>query len=527
MAEKYDVIIAGGGHNGLIAGGYLAKAGMNVCVVEHNTYLGGGVVTLECNLPGFKHDICSTAHLMIQGNPLILNDDLGLRSKFGLDYIYPDLFLAAVFEDKSHFYIYRDVDKTCESIAKISAYDAEAYRKFYNWSVKLLDMLTMGLYSPPPTFGAQSTLLEQSPEGQTLLRATMMSALDIVNEFFRDDRIKIALMKFATELMVGPATKGTGLVPFIVIPMMHKYGCALPKGGSGQLSEAAGRCIKHYGGTIKLSSTVRKFKMDGDRVAGVVLASGEEILAEKAVVSNFNIHQIPDMIRDASDVPEQFYDGVEKISDAEFMCINNHLALNNEPHWTFDEEAMNASWVCIYPRTVDDFLLCFEDMRRGIPDWRIPVCITRTHFDPTRAPEGKHTLYLYSFQPYELREGGHEAWNEKGEEVYEGLLNTMREYTDNMTDDNILAKSIFTPLGIEAHNPAFIKGDFGHIGTYLWQQGGCRPLFGYGQYRMPVKGLYLCGASTHPGVGVIGGGRAAVQVVFEDLGLDFEDVASR
>ena len=525
MAENYDVVIAGGGHNGLIAGGYLAKAGLNVCVVEHQPYLGGGVVTLECSVPGFKHDICSTWHGFIQANPLLVRDELELKSKFGLKYLFPELSLTAIFPDNRSLNFYRDVDKTCESIAQFSQKDAVAYRKFYDWSVNMLDMFTTGMYSPPSPYGAFAALMDSNPDGQELLRATMMSGMDVIDMYFEDPHVKIALGKFVSEGMIGPNTKGTGLILFLFIPLSHKYGGGIPVGGSAELSNSLGRCIEHHGGTIKLSSTIKKFKISGDRVSGVVLESGEEIEASRAVISNFNIKQIPSMIEDAKDVPERFLNGVKAVNNAEFVAMNNHLALNEAPHWTCGDEANEAMWVEMLPDDVDEFLRCFEGLTHGEPDEKLPVAITNTIFDPTRAPDGKHTLYLYCFQPYELKKGGAAAWDEIGNDVYMGLLNNMRKYTDNMGDENILGVKTYTPLDYERHNPAWARGDFGHIGTFMWQQNASRPMFGWGQYRMPVKDLYLCGPSTHPGLGVVGGGRAAVQVVFEDLGLDFEKIA--
>ena len=120
MSKKYDVVIAGGGHNGLVLGCYLAKAGLKVCIVERNEKVGGGVMTREYTLPGFKHDTHSVAHTLIQANPLMLRDELGLKSKYGLRYINPDKMTAAMFEDGSILKFYSDLDRTCDSIAKFS-----------------------------------------------------------------------------------------------------------------------------------------------------------------------------------------------------------------------------------------------------------------------------------------------------------------------------------------------------------------------------------------------------------------------
>jgi phytoene dehydrogenase-like protein len=128
MSDSFDIIAIGSGHNGLVAAAYLAAAGKKVLVLERNAWFGGGVVTRELTVPGFRHDQHSMAHIFIQANPLLKNDELGLKSKFGLKYVIPELPMMSVFEDGQTLGVYRDRDRTCEEIAKFSKKDAEAYR---------------------------------------------------------------------------------------------------------------------------------------------------------------------------------------------------------------------------------------------------------------------------------------------------------------------------------------------------------------------------------------------------------------
>ena len=148
MSKSYDVVCMGAGHNGLVAAAYLAKAGKKVLLLERKAFPGGGVVTRELNTPGYWHDEHSSVHIMIQGNPMIRNDELGLMSKFGMKYRYGTPY-AMIFEDQTSLVAYKDLDKTCEGIAKISQKDAESYRKFATRSMEILPMFTSGLYSPP------------------------------------------------------------------------------------------------------------------------------------------------------------------------------------------------------------------------------------------------------------------------------------------------------------------------------------------------------------------------------------------
>ena len=527
MAEKFEVVVAGAGHNGLMVAAYLAKAGVNVCVVEHQDQVGGGVITKEVTAPGFKHDICSTWHGFIAPNPVIKDDELQLQAKYGLEYIKPETLTGVVFEDDTVFVLHRDLDKTCQSIAKFSEHDAEAYRRFHDWSVQMLDMLTTGMYNPTPSFGATTAMMDQSPEGQTLLRALMLSAWDVVNEYFENEKIKIAISRYASEAMINPFVKGTGLTLFIFIPLIHKYGGGIPVGGSGELSESLARCIKANGGTIKLSSTVREFKISGDEAVGVALTSGDEILADKAVVTNFNIKQIfPEMVPGFK-LPDNFAQSVKNLQHSNFIALNQHIALNEPPKYKCGPEVDECFWVEFAHDNMEDYWNAFHALDLGYPRPDLSIGIVATKWDKTRAPKGKHTLYLYAFEPYDLKDGGAKKWDEVGQKVADDVLEHMRSITTNMGDDNILGRYFMTPLDLERHNPANVNGDFAHIGTFNWQNGGNRPLPGWHQYRMPVKKLYMCGPSTHPGMGVIGGGRAAVQVVMEDFGIDFEEVIAK
>src|SRR5215470_12868862 len=174
---QHDVIVVGGGHNGLTAAAYLAKAGLDVLVLEAKEYVGGGVITQEATIPGFQHDLHAIAHIFIQGNPLIRNDELGLLSRYGLKYVFPDPSMAVVFPDGDYIAFYRDVHKTAETIARISPRDAANYLRFHEFASPLLDMLLDGFFSPPPPLGALFGQLDQFEAGQEMLRLLMMSYL--------------------------------------------------------------------------------------------------------------------------------------------------------------------------------------------------------------------------------------------------------------------------------------------------------------------------------------------------------------
>jgi phytoene dehydrogenase-like protein len=202
------------------------------------------------------------------------------------------------------------------------------------------------------------------------------------------------------------------------------------------------------------------------------------------------------------------------------------LALNESPKYKVGGDFDHASNIIVVPST-EDLLRAFDDCHYGIPIDLSPAVICNTLYDSTRAPEGKHTLYIYHLEPYDLKDGGAAKWDEVREEVADRVLETLRRHTTNMGADNILSRWISTPLDFYRSNPAWIKGDYNHFPLSVTQSYGNRPLPGWGDLRTPVKKLYICGPSAHPGGGVWGAGRATVQVIMEDLDIDFRKVVSK
>ncbi len=525
VMEKHDVVVVGGGHNGLIVAAYLAKAGLDVCVVERQDKVGGGVVTREVTLPGFKQDTISTQHGSIQANPLIHQDELGLKSKYGLKYIRPDIQMVFIFSDDSSLIIHQDIDKTCESIRQFSKQDAESYSKFCAYSTKIAKAGQVAYFSPPPPFGRMVSFLDSSEAGQEYYRVIMSSAIDIAEEWFESDQMKAAMTRWVCENLYGPRDKGSANY-INSFPFFHGRGMQIPEGGSGALAEALEACIKDNGGTIKVSTSVKAVKVEAGEVKGVILDTGEEIMADKAVVSNLHVKQLfLDMIK-PEDLPEGFPEKVRRIKQGNVSPLLQLFALNEAPKYKAGGDVNLACNIIIVP-TTEELLRAFDDCSFGIPFASSPAVVCNTLYDPTRAPEGKHTLYVYHLEPYDLKDGGAARWDEVKEEIADRVLETLRQHTTNMTSDNILARWTSSPLDFNRYNPAYIKGDYNHFPLSVTQSYGNRPLPGWGQFRMPVKKLYICGPSAHPGGGVWGGGRATVQVIMEDLNIDFKKVISK
>lgn len=509
--SEHDIIVAGGGHNGLTAAAYLAKAGFDVIVLEAREYVGGGVVTSELTEPGFRHDMYATAHVLILDNPMISQDELGLASSHGLRYVYPDPGFAVVFPgDDRYIAFYRDVHRTAATIATISPADAESYLRFHAFADRMHDVLMDGMFAPPLSLGRWISRLDRSETGREVIRMCMMSYLDVIEEWFGDPVVRAALTRWVSESMAAPETGCTGAILLTMLPSIHRRGVGFPVGGSGSLSEALVRAITALGGTVRTGAPVARFEFAGDRVTGVVLASGERITARRAVLADLNIRQIPDLA--GGRFGDSWARKTERIKPASFAALAAHAALREAPRFRAGPEVSRAGIVEValpLPR----LRRAFDDLKYGIAAPQIPTVAVPTVWDPTRAPAGRHTLYLLSYAPVKLADG---AWGDRRGEVFDHAFAAFANLTTNMDSGQVISHVVASPEDMGRANAAWPGGDGEHFGAQFFQLMGWRPLPGM-DYRLPAEGLYLVGPSTHPGAGVTGGARAAAQAVLADL----------
>ena len=526
MKENVDVIVVGAGGNSLGTAAYLAKEGLDVLVLERNADIGGGVITKEVTAPGFKHDLHSTAHMFIQANPMIYKDELGLQEKFGLKYIESEAFFSSVFPDGSSLITYGDLEKTCASIAKFSKRDADAYRNFVAKTRKLLPLFQMGLFNPPMPFGGFMAMLDQSPDGKTMIGDMLKSSFDLVLEMFENEKVKMHFMRWSSESMMAPETRGSGSVLYLMCSFIHIYKAKFPEGGSGALSHSLQRCIEHYGGEVVTSAPVKKLIMKNGKAAGVILDDGREVHAKRAVVACVHPLLLNDFV--GGDLESGIQDSISKIVHADYSAFNSHYALHEAPKYKYDDDLNDSMCVETQPESIDELRYMFDDYRYNrIPRHTSVLSICTSNLDPTRAPEGKSTLYLYTFMPYHLANGGAAKWDEVKGDVAKNMMKSLKDFTTNMTDDNIIQGYAESPLDMYRHSASFQNGDIGGAGLFMFQFMGRRPTPELANYAVPgFNGLYLVGPFMHPGGGVIGGGRPVAIKVLRDLGMPTDGFAT-
>ena len=522
--DRYDIVVAGAGHNSLITAAYLAKAGYRCLVLEGRPKIGGGVKTAELTLKGFHDDCCSTAHVFIQDNPLIKNNELKLGD-YGLEYIDPDPIFHIPFADGTYLTQWRDVDRTCAEFAKFSKKDAAAYRKMLAELDAVRSIFAGGSFTPIGFAKPLNEQLAQVPHGKLWQRRLAMSAWDIIHDTFEDDHCRTVMLYMSHLAAEPPDAPVTGRLAFGA-PRQQHSGRPLPKGGSGALTEALGRFIEAHGGTILVNKWVKGLIIENGKCAGVECNDGSAYRASKAVVSTIHIKHLVDM------APKElwgddFLYGVETWQAENAMFVT-HYATSEPPIYKVAGGTLSPveSGILVSPYRALRF--AFDDTR-GVVNLEEPplqvICCSVA--DPTRAPAGKHTLKVLGWQPYQLKEGP-EHWDKIKNDVSDANLKYLRRFAPNLTEDKILARFVESPLDLERMNPHFWHGS-AHAGAQnAAQTGALRPMAGWAQHRMPIPGLYQTGATTHPGGSVTGGpGRNAAMVMLRDFGTSIEEVVAK
>jgi phytoene dehydrogenase-like protein len=525
MSNNFDIIAMGAGHNGLVAAAYLAKAGKKVLVLERKAWPGGGVVTREINTPGYWHDEHSSVHIMIQGNPMIRRDELGLQSEFGLKYRY-GIPYAMIFPDQSTLIAYQDLDKTCEGIAKISHKDAETYRRFAKRAIAMLPMFGAGMYAPPTPMGAFVAMMDGSEEGREVLEAMQRSSLEIANQSFESEKVRIWLLRLVSENLQLPDELGTGFGLYLMPGLMHGYGVSQPVGGSGKLSESLVRCIEHHGGEVRCNSEVTKILTSGGRATGVRLSDGEELTAKDGVIGAIHPHRLRAFM---DGIPERVLDRAERTTLAAFSLMVSHYDLERRAEFYAGEEVGHAIMLeFMSSNTLSEMLDDFDALKRGRISQRVLIAGGDESInDPSRVPPGRGMFHGITFAPYNLEDGGASRWDEIAEQMGDRSLAAYRKFVKNLTADNIIKRTIATPLDHARNSPnSMVGGDVHGVAPYFYQTGGHRPTPDLAQYTVPgVERFYLVGPFQHPGGGVYGAGRATAMRMFEQLGMDFDRIA--
>jgi phytoene desaturase len=521
----YDVIVVGGGHNGLTCACYLQKAGLRVLVLERRPIVGGAVCT-ETMFGGYRIDVGSSAHIMIHLTPVVRELQL---ERFGLEYIDMDPFAFFPLPDGSGaIEFWRDLDRTCASIERVSPRDAEAYRRFVDfWGA--INEGVFKVFLKPPTPGNLLTTMatgqfnraQDNSTGGSLdtLRKIFTSYGQLITEWFESDAMRTALAWLAAQS--GPPPDEIGTADFAGWhAMLHRSGAKHPRGGSGMLTQAMQRCLVHYGGEIQLDAEVERIDVANGRVRGVILKDGQSIPA-RAVVSNAHVQTTLLKLVGADQLPGDLAARVGRVRVGNGFGMAVRCAANALPDYlaapSDGQPHSSHHGLQLLCPSLEYLHRAYEDYRQGLPS-RNPAAIAMTFsaIDPDIAPPGKHTLFLWGqYHPYELKNG--EDWDSIAEREADKLLEVVYRYAPNMRG-TITDRYIQTPLELE-RKLGLLRGNVMHVEMSFDQMFCFRPLPELSAYKVPgIAGLYLTGASTHPGGGVFAAsGYNTAYVVMHDL----------
>lgn len=527
MTQTTDFVIAGGGHNSLITAAYLARAGHEVAVLDARDEAGGGAATEEILLPGFGFDTCSTGHTLIQLNPLLARDELGLLSEYGLRYVDPDPVAHVVFPDGDHLTMWLDLDRTLEEISRFSKEDAASYQRMLDEFDQVKGVYGSYRFTPIGYGPGLDEALADHPHGLVWRRRNVMSAWEVIRREYESRHMRAFMAWMAFQTAQPLDSPGSGYLAYSLAGGRQRRSWSIPLGGSASLPRALVAAIQASGGTVITNTFVTSLIIENGRCVGVETEGGEQYRARQAVVSSIHVKKLVEMAPEEA-WGEDFLYGVDTYDEG-LSSFASYYATTAAPEFVAgDGETVSAVSAGPAPWAED-----MIEFGRGLRQRRLHragaflLFATPTIIDPSRAPEGHHTVKILSMAPYDPPDEFGD-WGTGKEILAEEHFRILQQCAPNLTDDKVLARKAKSPVDIEATNPHMWRGTI-HGGDRGLAYGGAqRPVPGWAQHRMPIPGLYQTGATTHPGGSITGGpGRNAAVVILDDLGTSIGETTGR
>ena len=515
MATDNNVIIVGGGHNGLVAAGYLARAGLNVQVLERREVVGGAATTEEW-FPGYRISTCAYVCHALQKKVI---DELELR-RYGFHVYTMDPGRIHPFPDGKFVRLWHDAQKSVEEIRKISSHDAGAWPKwiaFWNRAVRVFSEFFL---TPPPTLNELMDRFREYGEQELLETLLTVPLKDIIERFFESAEIRAMVCAIGGDQgdITAPGSAYSSAFFKFAAFREDKENYGIVRGGMGTITQSMARSAEANGASIRTDAEVKRILTENGSVTGVELVTGE-ILASNIVISNADPKRTYGKLLDPADLDDDFLADVEALkthsASVKFLC-----ALKELPDFSkylgsgFDPTHLALITIC---PSMDYYQASWADAQNGRVS-RTPLIQVQvpTVYDPTVAEAGHHVMSMWvTYEPPHLKDG---SWADARQEVGEQLIEVFSQYAPNIRDA-IIDWTLLTPEDME-ERVGLTDGNIRHVDMLPQQLLSRRPLPGWSDYRTPIKGLFMCGSGTHPGGEVTGApGHNAAHVVLKELGL--------
>lgn len=517
MAKRYDAVIIGAGHNGLVAANYLARAGFDVCVLERYHSVGGAAISEEI-APGFT---VSTGSYVLSLAPQKILNDLDVW-EHGLELLERNPRSFMPFPDGRFLVSWNDHEAYLAEIAKFSKKDAQNYERYDRDVERASHIMDKYILRRPPSWSEFAAEFNQPGDAQIFKMFILGSSADIAEYYFESAEIQATVaVSGLIGTFRGPRDAGTGYVKLYHSMGMstgHRGRWAYVRGAMGSVSAAFASAARVQGVDIRTNADVDHILVENERAIGVVTTDGEEIRA-RAVLSNADPKRTYLKLVEPSDLPPGFMRDVHAIQmDSPVMKIN--LAMEELPRFTaLESDGADTAWgntggLMIGP-SIDYLQNAYEDARNGRPsDYSFMNIHSQSAVDATVAPPGKHTLSIFTqYFPYDLAEG---TWDERRDEIAAHTIKRLAEYAPNVLD-SVIEMQVLGPPDIEAR--------FGLTGGHIFQGElvpeqafDLRPVPGSTTYEGPIRGLYLCGSGAWPGGCVMGApGHNAANEAIDNL----------